>query len=52
MNEFINLVKDLRKAQIKYFRTRNYNDLNNAKRLEKEVDAKIIDLQTPQLECF
>lgn len=52
MNEFIKLVKELRKAQIKYFRTRNYNDLNKAKQLEKDVDAKISELENPQQNLF
>lgn len=52
MNEFINLVKELRKSQKKYFRTRNYNDLNIAKQLEKDVDAMIIELENPQQNLF
>jgi hypothetical protein len=48
MNEFLIKVKELRKAQKTYFRTRNFNDLNKAKRLEKEVDEMIEKLENPQ----
>lgn len=38
MQEFIDLVAQLRAAQRAYFRTRNYDDLDNCKILERQVD--------------
>jgi hypothetical protein len=35
---FIKVVKDMRSAQKEYFKTRNYIILENAKKLEREVD--------------
>lgn len=52
MNQFLKLVKDLRKAQKKYFQTRNFNDLKKAKQLEKEVDEMIVKLENPQRNLF
>lgn len=51
-NPFVIKVKELRKAQKKYFQTRNYNDLNKAKTLEKEVDAMINEFENPQKSLF
>jgi hypothetical protein len=39
--EFIALVFEMRSAQKKYFRTRNQSYLQEAKNLEKRVDAAI-----------
>lgn len=52
MQAFIDKVHAMRKAQKKYFRTRNFNSLNEAKALEKEVDQMIGDLQNPQNSLF
>ena len=43
MDEFCELVKQMREAQKRYFRTRDANDLNESKRLEREVDKAIKD---------
>lgn len=51
-NPFVIKVKQLRTAQKKYFKTRNYNDLNKAKALEKEVDEMLDDLENPQQSLF
>lgn len=52
MNKFVLLVKNLRNAQKKYFRTRNFHDLNRAKQLEKEVDIAIQEILNPQTNLF
>lgn len=36
--EFTDLVARMRAAQKAYFRTRSYSDLDESKRLEREVD--------------
>lgn len=38
IKQYIQLVKSMREAQKKYFRTRYTEDLNKSKRLEKQVD--------------
>lgn len=38
IQEFIDLVAQLRAAQRAYFRTRSYADLDNCKILERQVD--------------
>ena len=38
IKKFVELVAQMRAAQKAYFRTRNYNDLDNSKLLERQVD--------------
>ena len=50
MNEFIELVREMRNAQKEYFRTRDKNVLQKSKELERKVDAflaqQVINQQT------
>lgn len=46
--EFTTLVKSMRAAQRKYFATRSGDDLEESKRLEREVDAAVKDRETKQ----
>ena len=46
--EFIRLVKRMRLAQKEYFRSRSSDNLERAKRYEREVDAAI----NPQIDLF
>lgn len=50
MNEFIELVREMRKTQREYFRTRDKNVLSRSKELERKVDAylaqQVINQQT------
>lgn len=39
--EFFNLVSEMRDAQKRYFRMRTSDNLQQSKRLEKEVDSEI-----------
>lgn len=39
MNEFIELVREMRNAQKEYFKTRDKNILQKSKELERKVDA-------------
>jgi len=39
--EFVMKVRDMRTAQIEYFRSRDPLNLSRSKRLEKEVDAEL-----------
>lgn len=43
MNEFIELVRQMREAQKEYFRTRDKQVLQRSKALEKRVDAFIAE---------
>jgi hypothetical protein len=45
---FINTVASMREAQRRYFKTRAYKDLDESKRLEKEVDLMIAEYTSPQ----
>lgn len=47
-NAFIMKVAEMRNAQREYFKTRTPEWLNRSKKLEKEVDALIASLTTPQ----
>jgi len=47
--EFKQLVKEMRQAQIDYFRTRDKDCLILSKRLEKKVDAALEEQQTMPL---
>jgi len=49
MDDFIELVSEMRRARRSYFRTRDHGDLQLSKKLEKEVDQKIQELKTPNL---
>ena len=50
--DFLQLVKKLRAAQKKYFRTRDANVLLYSKELEKEVDRALEELEGGQGELF
>ena len=39
--EVFKLMHKVRQAQIKYFKTRNLEDLNESKRLEKKIDDEL-----------
>lgn len=39
--EFYSLVREMRKAQIEYFRTRSQDSLKRSKALEKKVDEAL-----------
>ena len=41
MNEFTELVRDMRNAQKEYFKTRDKNVLQRSKELERRVDTYI-----------
>ena len=45
--DFFNLVETMRAAQKRYFRTRSYDDLDNCKKLESQVDRMIQDITHP-----
>ena len=45
IEEFFEAVKQMRFAQIKYFKTRNKDDLLTAKSLEKMVDGWLAEWQ-------
>lgn len=50
MNEFIELVNEMRNAQKEYFKTRDKNVLSKSKELERKVDSflaqQVINQQT------
>ena len=50
MNEFMQLVREMRNAQKEYFKTRDKNVLQRSKELERKVDAciaqRVINQQT------
>lgn len=50
MNEFIELVREMRNAQKEYFKTRDKNVLLKSKELERKVDSflaqQVINQQT------
>ena len=48
--EFFSLVTEMRNAQKMYFRTRDRNDLQKSKKLEKQVDDEIRRVQRLQVE--
>jgi hypothetical protein len=50
--DFARLVASMRAAQRKYFRTRSYDDLDESKRLEREVDAALKEALEPQKKLF
>lgn len=52
--QFINLVCMMRSAQKQYFRTRSYGDLEESKKLEREIDQALRDFSNPkdQLSLF
>lgn len=52
--QFIDLVCRMRSAQKQYFRTRSYDDLEESKKLEREVDQALRDFSNPkdQLSLF
>ena len=45
LHDFFSKVKGMREAQKAYFRTRDGNNLEKSKRLEKEVDSEIRRLE-------
>ena len=52
--KFIDLVCRMRSAQKQYFRTRSYADLEESKKLEREIDQALRDFSNPnnQLNLF
>lgn len=52
MNEFEELVYEMRSAQINYFRTRSKEALQQSKLLEKRVDKYLIDKKSDQLKLL
>lgn len=52
--QFIDLVCRMRSAQKQYFRTRSYGDLDESKKLEREVDQALRNFSNPlnQLSIF
>ncbi len=48
--EFFSLVTEMRNAQKMYFRTRDRNDLQKSKKLEKQVDDEIRRVERLQVE--
>lgn len=46
--DFIALVANMRANQKAYFKTRNYEALNESKRLEKLVDNAIEEMNAPK----
>lgn len=52
VEEVIHLVKKMRAAQKRYFRTRDANVLNYARELEDEVDTAIMKIDGVQGELF
>jgi hypothetical protein len=47
MNDFLQLVKKMREAQIRYFKYRTGLDLKRAKELEAQVDQYLKDNTPP-----
>lgn len=47
--KFVTIVAEMRRAQKDYFATRSEEALNEAKRLEKKVDAMIDDVLNPKI---
>lgn len=45
--QFIDLVCRMRSAQKQYFRTRSYGDLDESKKLEREVDQALREITNP-----
>ena len=52
MNEFEQLVYEMRAAQINYFRTRSKDALKESKQLERKVDEYLIDKKNNQLKLL
>ena len=52
MNDFEELVYEMRSAQIKYFRTRDKEVLQQSKQLEKRVDKYLSDKKSDQLKLL
>ena len=50
--EFVDLVERMRDAQKAWFRTRDYEKLDESKRLEREVDAAVKAAKDPQPKLF
>ena len=48
--EFFYLVVEMRNAQKSYFRTRDQNDLQKSKQLEKQIDNEIRRVQQLKIE--
>ena len=46
--DFIDLVRKMRKCQKDYFKTYDYGVLIESKALEKQVDAALKELETPE----
>ena len=52
MTEFMQLVREMRKAQKEYFRTRSKDLLNRSKQLERMVDAELQSINDKQTSLF
>ena len=52
--QFVDLVCRMRSAQRQYFRTHSYTDLDESKKLEREVDQALREISKPynQLSLF
>ena len=49
MDEFVKLVSDMRRYQKEYFKTKDANAYVEAKRLEREVDNAIAELEQKKM---
>lgn len=50
--DFIQMVRDMRAVQKRYFERRLHDDLLESKRLESEVDRRLADLANKQQQLF
>lgn len=50
--DFIDLIKNMRSAQVEYFKTRTTDALKKSKKLERMVDREIKELETNQPKIF
>jgi predicted RNA-binding Zn ribbon-like protein len=50
VSEFVSLVEKMREAQKRYFRTRASYNLNDSKKLEKQVDEAVEQWNKRQVE--
>jgi hypothetical protein len=48
-SEFVDLVRRMRDAQRRYFKTRDRGDLDTSRQLEREVDRAVEAIQQPGL---
>ena len=50
--QFVNLVKEMRRAQKTYFKTRHLDDLAASKKLEAAVDKAVLEVEDGQQSLF